>query len=55
MMELHEVVAVIDPENLGSQHVLKNCGMRLVGRKRADDVEWLKMARDAWNAQVSNS
>ncbi|WP_306116023.1 GNAT family N-acetyltransferase [Roseovarius sp. MMSF_3305] len=57
MTDLPEVVATTDPENVNSQHVLKKCGMRSIGRKRAygyDDVEWLEVTREEWNAQASN-
>ncbi len=52
--ELPEVVATTDPDNLKSQHVLKKCGMRPIGQKRAygyDDVEWFEMTRRDWDAQ----
>ena len=54
---LDEIVATTDPENAKSQNVLRKCGLRAIGRKRAfawDDVDWFEITRAEWMAQESN-
>lgn len=44
--DLSMVVAVTDPDNQASQHVLQKCGMRRNGVRRAygeDDLPWFEM------------
>jgi ribosomal-protein-alanine N-acetyltransferase len=54
---LTRIVAVTDPDNRSSQHVLGKCGMRPIGPRRAygeDDVPWFEVTRVDWQAQASN-
>lgn len=54
MTDLSEVVATTDPCHAKSQHVLRKCGMRAIGQKRAygdDNVDWFKITRAAWRSQ----
>lgn len=49
---LDAIYAVTDPENLNSQNVLRKCGLRDLGRRRAyasDDVSWFEITRDVWD------
>ena len=51
---LPEVVATTDPENHRSQRVLRKCGMRPLGVRRAygyDKVQWFEMTRAEWAAR----
>lgn len=57
MTDLSEVVANTDPDNLKSQHVLRKCGMRSIGLKRAygyDDQAWFEMTRHDWETRALN-
>ena len=57
MSELQVIVATTDPDNANSQHVLRKCGMRPLGFRRAyahDDVSWFEITRAEWQGQASN-
>jgi ribosomal-protein-alanine N-acetyltransferase len=54
MTDLKQIVAVTDPGNFASQHVLRKCGLRDVGHGHAygTDVRWFEMTRKEWGAQA---
>ena len=55
MTDLSEVVAVTDPDNAASQRVLRRCGLRDAGLRRAygtDNVRWFHISRAEWAAQA---
>ncbi len=52
---LGEIVAICQPENLGSQNVMRKLGMTLQGPARYydTDVNLSRLTRDAWSARPS--
>lgn len=54
MTELDKIVAVTDPDNAASRHVLEKCGLRYLGTRRAyqyDDCTSFAISRADWGTQ----
>ena len=54
--DLDEIVAITDPDNVASQHVLLKCGLRSEGPRRvyATCVAGFRITRSQWQAFVES-
>ncbi|MEM6658560.1 MAG: GNAT family N-acetyltransferase [Pseudomonadota bacterium] len=55
---LTEIFATTDPDNKKSQNVLRKCGLRAIGKRRAyawDDVDWFQVTRTEWHVKGTRS
>ena len=54
---MRQIYAVADPGNTASHNVLRKCGLRSLGKRRAygcDDTSWFCITGSAWAAQASH-